>query len=126
MNRIRGNSMVGMMVAVVIIMVLMVGTFYGSGMFKGEPTSSRADGKGTTVYGAAMYSAKDDVCRSNLYNVRASLKIAAMDNDDQYPSFIEDTRLGANFYECPIGKEKYRYDSSTGTVACPHPGHEKF
>jgi len=125
MNRIRGNSMVGLLVAVVIIMLLMVGTFYGSGMFKGEPTSQRADGKGKTVYGAAMYSAKDSVCRNNLSQIRASLRISAI-GDETLPTFLEDTKLGSQFYQCAVGGERYNYNSSTGEVSCPHPGHEKY
>ena len=76
--------------------------------------------------GLAELAAKDTVCRSNLGQVRASLQIAETNNEEKYPENIEDTKLPKEFYSCPLGKEKYVYDPTTGKVYCPHPGHEKY
>jgi hypothetical protein len=122
----RGNTLVGMLVVMAIIAILAVGMFFGSGMLKGGTKSPRADGKGKTVPGLVRLEAKDTVCRSNLSNLRSSIEILKINAEDTPPSALEETRLGSSFYNCPVGGEQYTYDPSTGTVGCPHPGHEKY
>lgn len=124
----RGNTLVGMLVTMAIIAVLAVGMFYGSGMLKqGGPTSPRKDGKGTTVPGLVKLEAKDTVCRSNLGQLRMAIEIAHTNSgEESFPTTIEETRLGSDFYKCPVGGEGYQYDPATGLVTCPHPGHEKY
>lgn len=126
MNRIRGNTLVGMLVTIAIMGLLAVALFKGSGAFGAKTAPARKDGKGTTTLGLAELAAKDTVCRSNLGQVRASLQIAATANEDKFPDTIQDTKLPQEFYKCPLGKEKYIYDPATGAVHCPHPGHEKY
>ena len=125
MRRNRAQTIIATLIAVVIMLVLAVALMYGSGMFGGKPVSSRKDGLGTTIPGAVKYKAKDEVCRSNLGQVRQSLQIA-WTTDESYPETIDGTRLGSTFYSCPLGNEPYLYDPQNGTVFCPHPGHEKF
>ena len=125
MNRIRGNTLVGLLVTIALMGLLAVVLFKGSGAF-GAKMSSRKDGKGTTVLGQVQYDAKDTVCRSNISQVRQALMIAQSNNDEKFPASIEDTKLGNDFYKCPLGHEKYIYDPTTGKVTCPHPGHEKY
>ena len=124
----RGNTLVGMLVVIAIIGVLTVGTFYGSGMLKGGPKSSpRKDGKGTTIPGLVKLEAQDTLCRNNLNQLRSGIQLAqTASGEDTPPQRLEETRIGASFYSCPVGKERYNYDPTTGQVACPHPGHEKY
>jgi len=126
MNQQRGNTLVGTLITITIMAILAVALFKGSGAFGGESKSPRKDGKGTTTMGLAELSAKDTVCRSNLTQVREALQISESANEEKYPENLEDTKLPKEFYSCPLGKEKYLYDPSTGKVSCPHPGHEKF
>ena len=126
MNRIRGNSLAGLLVTIALMAVLAVVLFKGSGAFGSNAGSARKDGKGTTVLGAVRYEAKDTVCRSNIGQVRQALMIAQSNNDEKYPDNLEDTKLPKEFYKCPLGGEKYIYDPATGKVYCPHPGHEKY
>ncbi len=127
MKRQQGSTLVATMVTLVIMALLAVALFKGSGMFSSKATSSRKDGKGTTVMGAAEWAAKDDVCRSNLSQVRSALQIAeTTDGDGKYPQSLDETHIGADFYRCPIGHEPYAYDPSTGQVHCVHPGHDKY
>ena len=125
-SRTRGNTLVSLLATLAIIAVLSVALFYGSGAFGGEKKSARPDGKGTTVLGAAKYAAKDDVCRSNLGQVRSALQIVAMTNEDQPPADIKETKLPSEFYVCPVGGEAYEYNPADGLVKCPHPGHGKY
>ena len=123
----RGQTLAATLIVLVIMAILAVVLFRGSGAFSGEkPKSSRPDGHGTTVLGAAEYAARDDVCRSNLGQVRAALVIATQSNEDTPPTDLKETKLPAEFYSCPIGKEPYAYDPATGVVHCVHPGHEKY
>ncbi|RYG32983.1 hypothetical protein EON81_19340 [bacterium] len=122
----RGFTLVSTLVTIAIIMVLMVATFYGSGFLQGKTASSRKDGLGKTVMGQAKYAAKDDVCRSNLGQVRQAIQILQINEDDKPPEDIHETKLPQEFYSCPVGKEAYLYNPETGQVQCPHLGHEKY
>jgi hypothetical protein len=125
--KIRGNSLVGMLVTLAIICILMVVVMRGTNMFGAPGTGSpRKDGRGTTVPGLVKADAQDVVCRSNLGQLRQSLQIAASGDDDKPPATLQETRLGREYYKCPMGGEPYVYDPTTGQVHCTHPGHEKF
>lgn len=122
----RGNTLVGLLVTFAIIAVLAVVFLKGGNVF-GSNSSPRKDGRGTTVPGLVKAKAEDEVCRSNLGQVRMSLQISRDANgDESWPESLQETRLGSQFYMCPMGKEPYRYDPATGKVSCPHPGHEKY
>lgn len=120
--------LIGLIVTMAIILVLTVFFLKGPSMFSTSGGgSSRKDGMGTTIPGAARAKAFDDVCMSNLKQVRMSISISHDSNGDEgYPATIEETRLGKDFYRCPLGHEPYSYDPQTGTVKCVHPGHEKY
>ena len=126
MKQIRGNTLVGTLVAIALMAVLAVALFKGSSAFGGKSLPSRKDGKGRTVMGQAELAAKDTVCRTYLGELRASLIIAQSNNEEKFPEQLQDTKLGQEFYKCPLGGEKYVYDPTNGKVACPHPGHEKY
>jgi hypothetical protein len=123
-SRLRGNTLVATLITVALILVLVVVLFKGSSVFgMGSPVKARPDGKGTTVLGQIRYDAKDDVCRSNLASLRQAIQIAEQSNDDHPPATLEDTKIGQDFYSCPVGHEPYKYDPATGQVHCVHPGH---
>lgn len=93
----------------------------------GTAKPARADGKGNTVPGLVKLSAEDDVCRSNLGQVRLAIQVAQSSGEDAAPqSLSELPGLPKSFLSCPLSKEPYAYDPSTGTVRCVHPGHEKY
>jgi hypothetical protein len=127
-KRLGAFSLVATLMTIAIMAILAVGLMYGSGVFSGEkPKSPRADGRGTTIPGLVKAEAQDTVCQSNLGQLRAALQIAQTSSgDDTFPPTLEETKIGGAFYKCPMGKEPYLYNPSTGQVSCPHPGHEKF
>lgn len=125
MKTTSGNSLIGLLVAVFIVVLASV-FFVTGGKFLGGESQERADGKGKTLIGKSLYAAKDDVCISNLNQVRQGINIATDPVENTFPQTIEETRLGTQFYSCPVGKEPYEYDPTTGTVKCPHKGHEKY
>jgi hypothetical protein len=125
MNKRAGTSLISVIASVAIIAVLAVVLLMGSGALRGEPASNRADGLGKTIPGAAKAAAQDTECRSNLGQVRQAIQLR-LTLDEDPPQSLEETRLGSNFYRCPLGKEPYEYNPQTAQVKCPHPGHEKF
>lgn len=119
--------MVGIIVSAAIIVGAAV--FFAVGSKSGAlgaKSSERPDKKGETLVGKSIYAAKDEKCRSDLGQLRAAIQIATDPVDDTHPATLEETRLGADFYKCPVGGEAYVYDPQTGKVHCPHPGHENY
>lgn len=123
-----GQTLAASLVVIAIIAVLAVVVLKGSGAFSNQG-SPRADGRGTTVPGLVKAKAEDTVCKSNLAQVRMSLGITHdTGGDETWPQSLEETKLGKQFYSCPMtkGQEPYSYDPQTGTVKCVHPGHGKY
>lgn len=120
MRRQSGQTLVATLIVIVIIAILAV-TLLG-----GDGKSARPDGLGRTLPTQVKLKAQDDACMSNLGQVRAAIMIARSNADDAPPADLSETGLGADFLKCPIGGEPFRYDATSGTVSCPHPGHEKY
>lgn len=126
----RGIALAQTLIAIMLMGVLAVGLFYGSSMLgrapgSPPPPSARPDGKGATIPGLVRLKAQDEVCRSNVQQVRQALQIANT-TDDAYPASLADLKLGETLTKCAVGGEAYTYDPASGAVYCPHPGHEKF
>ena len=88
--------------------------------------NQRADQVCNTVVGQSVARAKDEVCMSNIRQVRMSIQALSTNADDQKPESLEALKLPATMIECPIGHEPYTYDPATGAVKCPHAGHGKY
>lgn len=127
MNRtIRGSSLVGTLVAVALLIGLVLFfLFRGYGMAGNGELSERKDHVGETIVGRSLARAKDEKCMEQIRQVRQALEILNPTGDEPV-SDLSETRLGKSFLECPIGHEAYQYDTQTGKVRCPHPGHEKY
>lgn len=124
--RTRGFTLISTLVTIALILFLAAYLMLGGR--GGE--SLRKDGEGKTYLGASIAAAKDANCIQQLQQVRAGLEIATDPVENTRPPALEDLRLGASFYRCPIGKEPYIYKPEAPTtreaVKCPHPGHEKY
>jgi len=120
MNRIKGNTLIGLLVVIAIIAILAVVVTTGG---FGDRKSTRKDGLGTTVQGAVRAKALDTSCTSNLQQIRMKIQMD-MNTEDQAPASLQDLGLPSDMLKCPIGKEPYEYDPATGQVHCKHPGHE--
>ncbi|MBS1701179.1 MAG: hypothetical protein JST12_05930 [Armatimonadetes bacterium] len=120
--RQRGQTLVASLVVVAIILVAVVIFMRGTGDAK--PTM-KADGRGKTVLGNAKASAEDEVCRSNLMQVRQLLEVQKASDEDFKPTSVDDIPGAKSVSHCPVGKEAYVIDES-GKIHCPHLGHEKF
>lgn len=125
MRRHKGQSLIGTLVAIALMIGLGL-VFVNGGFGLAGKTPERADGRGETMVGRSLLRAQDSKCQSNLGQVRQGIQIATDPVENTAPQTLEETRLGGQFYVCPIGKERYQYDPATGQVKCPHPGHEKY
>ena len=117
----RGQTMIALMIVIVIILILLVVFFH--------PTSNspRKDKLGYTAPGFVRLSSLDIKCKSDLDQDRLAIQtFKASDADGNPPASLDDLHLPAEMLSCPVGHEKYVYDPTTGTVHCPHPGHEKY
>lgn len=124
MNRLqKGQSLVGVIVAFFVLVVVAVYYFNG-GFGNKDDENKRADGKGETLIGKSRYAAEDSVCRANLKNIRMAVSIATDPVDDLRPQSLSE--LPGNVINCSIDDEPYDYDPATGTVTCPHLGHEDY
>lgn len=126
-----GRAMVGLLVAgalglVIVLFFVMGGRLPGGGSMTGSTPPPRTDGKGETLVGRVAYEAKDEVCKSNIGQVRQALQVAADPVEGTFPGSLEETKLGQSFLSCPIDKTPYTYDPASGRVSCTHPGHEAY
>lgn len=120
-RKTSGQTLVASLVVIAIIAILAVALLGGS-----RGPSPRKDGQGSGPAGLTRLAAKDEVCRNNLGQMRASILIARTNADDQPPATLAECGLSETYQKCAIGGEAYVYDPSTGTVTCPHQGHEKY
>lgn len=124
MRKQRGFTMTSVITAMAIIAILAGVLYVGVGQGS-NAKPLREDGKATTALGAARYAAIDKVCMENLRQARQGVELQHQTND-AFPPSLEAINIGQQFYECPVGKEKYAYDPATGKVSCPHVGHESY
>ncbi len=123
----RGNGLVGVLAAVLIVVVLALVFTVGTGALTGKSNlPPRPDGQGQTIVGRSLAKARDTECRSNLAQVRLAIQVATDPVDGSKPADLASVRVPAEFRKCPVGDEPYKYDAAEGTVSCPHPGHEKY
>ncbi len=129
-RKLAGNSLVGILVAFVIVVLGVV--FFvtgGMGTIQNEDGEeySRPDGLGKTTIGRARYAAEDSVCRQQLGQIRGLVQLAEDPVEETFPETLATVSgMPAGYDKCPVGKEAYDYDKETGKVSCPHKGHEKY
>lgn len=120
MSARAGQTLVAMLAVIVIIAIL------AAVFLKGGGENTRKDGVGKTIIGQTKAAAQDDVCRSNLGQVRMSIQVQTDPVENTFPTDLKSLKLGDDFTRCPLGKEPYVYDPQTGKVHCVHLGHEKY
>ncbi|MBM3497875.1 MAG: type II secretion system protein [Armatimonadetes bacterium] len=109
-------ALIELIVAIVII-ALLAGAFYGLWR-RGQ------GGKEKSIPAQAIDKAKGVDCQNMLQQIRASIQMAAMDNEDRPPASIPSDM--AAYTKCPESGQPYSYDPQTGRVWCITSGHEEF
>ena len=111
----RGFALIELVVAILIIALLAA---VGYGLWRhGKPGEK-------SIPKQAVEKAQGVDCQSMLQQVRASIQMATMDNEDKPPPSIPPDMQ--NYAKCPVSGQPYTYDPQTGTVKCTTPGHEAF
>ncbi|MFN3689910.1 MAG: type II secretion system protein [Fimbriimonadales bacterium] len=115
--------LVGVLVSVAVLgVLLMVWLYYGTG------------GSGSQVPGASppasrvsevRQSAESIECRNNLSQIRAAIQMR-LTTEETYPASLQELGLPASMLVCPVSGQPYQYDSTTGQVKCPTPGHMSY
>jgi hypothetical protein len=123
MNKQSGRGLVGILISIALMIGLTVVYLKGGMGIGGVDLKEREDGKGETVIGQSMYAAKDTVCQSNMRQIRMSIATLTDPVSEQFPSSLQELRLGSEYESCPVGEVAYVYDPRTGQVSCPHTGH---
>jgi type II secretory pathway pseudopilin PulG len=118
----RGQTLVASLIVIAIILICAVIFMKGTGDSK---PIAKADGRGQTALGNARATAQDEVCKSNLSQVRQLMQVAKASDDEAKFTNVSDIPGAASVSSCPVGKEPYTIDE-TGKIKCPHPGHGKF
>ncbi len=122
-HKISGQGLIGTLIAVALLLVLTLVFLNGFGL---AGKNQRKDKVGETIVGQSIARAKDEKCMAQLSQLRQSIEINTDSVEGGKPQSLQDTKLGSDFYKCPIGGEPYQYDAATGKVRCVHPGHEKY
>lgn len=123
-SRRGSSSMIGTLVALVLVVGLVLVFVFGG--FGGKAENLRKDQVGETIVGQTKARAKDMVCENNLSQIRQSIAVQDSMDEDMKPASLNELKLPKDMLKCPIGGEDYLYDSQSGKVTCPHPGHEKY
>lgn len=128
----RGNwTLVGMLVAVVIIMVagaMYFGNANTTTVSKDNKVLDQSSKK-KTVIGKSMDTAKGEDCRQRLNQIRLGINAyQASSTDEGFPPTLKDIGLGVSndYFYCPVNNQPYAYDPNTGTVRCQYKGHQGF
>ncbi|MBQ0106130.1 MAG: hypothetical protein KBT47_08885, partial [Armatimonadetes bacterium] len=119
----RGFSFIGILVVAVLIIggVLFFGYNWFNKAGKPETMTDYSNSTKNTVYGQSMDAAKAVECQSNLGQIRSSINMSAQ-GEGQFPATLQDIHFPQEMYSCPMSKQAYLYDPTTGRVQCPsHP-----
>ncbi|GMV37395.1 MAG: hypothetical protein AMXMBFR61_19030 [Fimbriimonadales bacterium] len=123
--REQGFSLIGSIIVVALVLVLALFFIYGSPLWeKREP--QRADKRDTNVITGSKARANDAVCMNGLRQVRYAIDMEKMSSGAPPASLQSLSGVPKEMLVCPIGGEPYQYDPGSGTVRCPHPGHERY
>lgn len=126
-SRQRGEGYIGLLVAVLMIVLGMVLYFR---LQKPDPVPTRPGGP-TTVVGQSIEKGTERDCQNNLQQIRLAITMVRDQAGEQGPppatlQSLQSQGIGPQMLKCPVTQQPYQYNSQTGVVWCPTPGHEKF
>jgi hypothetical protein len=121
------SSLIGLLVAVVVVGVLVAVLFFRPRERAGTnpvqdpnlPVSTKK-----TVPGAALDQAKMVECRNNLDQIRKAIQMENLSGEEGLPSSLQAlSGIPNSMKSCPVSHRPYTYNPQTGQVFCPTPGH---
>lgn len=121
-QRIRGQSLVGVLVVLVIIMVCYLLFLRGGNLGSGPV----GPGGEQSIAKAAINRASGVECQSNLRQVRSAMQMYEQVNEKKPTALSELTSQGVTsaMLVCPVGKQPFQY--ANGIVRCSYPQHARY
>lgn len=114
-HQYRGQTLIGLLVVVAIIMVLFV-------MYFGRRTGPNGEEQKSIVV-ASMDKAKGTELANNLSQIQMIIGMYRQDNEGRVPASLEELKRYAKFPEemwvNPVDKQPLVYDPNTGTISAP-------
>lgn len=84
-------------------------------------------GQARSIVGKSLNAGKSSECRSQLSQLRQAVQVYRVDNEQNPASLTElNLNMPAEFYRCPVTKQDYLYDPSTGNIKCANPDHSDY
>ena len=123
----RGQSLIGMLAVLVIGVLIFV---FAYGKSKNTPPPTRPGGPSTTL-GQALESGSEVDCKNNLSQIRLAINMrkTAEPEEGASPATLQELSrdgISPSMLQCSVTRQAYRYDPTTGSVACPTPGHDRY
>ena len=123
----RGESILGMLVILVLIIVGFVLYF----RLKPPEPGMRRPGGPTSTYGQSLEKGKSTDCQNNLRQIRFAITMErTQGGETEAPpptlQSLQSQNIGPQMLKCPVQNQPYQYNPQTGQVWCPTPGHERF
>jgi len=114
----RAFSLIEILVVIVIIAVL-------AAVLLPKYLSSSTT-KGGKKVDAPINRAKGVECQSNLQQLRQSIQMVTMTDDENRPNSLAEFRLPSSMLSCPVAKTPYRYDPASRRVWCTYENHQTY
>jgi prepilin-type N-terminal cleavage/methylation domain-containing protein len=114
----QGWSLIELLIVVVVLAAL------GAWLLPGYLGSGKQSVGRTTIQ-APIERAHGVECMENLRSVRAAITMAQQ-TEERFPASLNDLKLGRSILSCPVSKQPYVYNSSTGQVGCAYPPHRSY
>lgn len=123
----RGGGILGLLIVVALIVCGFV--FYFTHL-QPEPKPVRLGGP-QTYLGQSLEKGTEVDCRNNLNQIRIAITMERTSTGETEPppptlQVLQRQGIGPQMLKCPVSNQPYQYNSETGQVWCPTPGHEKF
>ncbi|MHB9130092.1 MAG: type II secretion system protein [Armatimonadota bacterium] len=123
----------------IVAVIILCGAALYMGMMRGTTSATNAinnndlggpasAGGPQSIPARTIQKAHSMECQNNVRQLRQLIEMSKSDSENGtiYPSSLSNMPEAAKISKCPVGREPYQYDPTTGKIHCVHPGHEGF
>ncbi|MCC6445505.1 MAG: type II secretion system protein [Armatimonadetes bacterium] len=126
MNRLMNRRGSWTLIEIVVVMLILLGlAAWLLPRYAGRSPQPGANAPATPVERASGVE-----CENQLRQIRQAMQLYQVDHEEKFPASLSELAsygiTSEAMLSCPLGREPYRYDASSGQAQCAHPGHERF